>query len=78
LEIILEKGGKRKMPARSESQRKLAGIALREKRGETPKSYSPEAVRMANSMSEEELRKMASKPGSSGHESRSPGLSKST
>jgi hypothetical protein len=59
------------MPARSESQRKLAGIALSEKRGETPQSYSSEAARMANSMSEEELRRMASKPGSTSRASRS-------
>jgi hypothetical protein len=65
------------MPARSENQRKLAGIALSEKRGETPKNYSSEAARMAKSMSEEELRKMASKPGSTGRGSRSSGSSKS-
>ncbi len=52
------------MPAKSEAQRKLAGIALSEKRGETSPSYSPEAAKMARSMSEQELEKMASKPGS--------------
>jgi hypothetical protein len=61
------------MPARSEKQRKLAGIALSEKRGETSASYSPEATKMAGSMSEDELRRMASKPGST---SRSPRSSK--
>jgi len=49
-------------PATSERQRKLAGIALSMKRGETPESYSPEAYEMARSMSEKELRKFASKP----------------
>ena len=49
------------MPAKSEDQRKLAGIALSMKRGETPKSYSDEAKSMADSMSEKELEKMASK-----------------
>ncbi len=44
------------MPARSERQRRLAGIALAIKRGYTPRSYSPEAARMAESMSEEQLR----------------------
>ncbi len=50
------------MPAVSEAQRRLAGIALSMKRGETPKSFSKQAAEMADSMSEEELRKMASKP----------------
>ena len=47
------------MPARSERQRKLARVALSIKRGETPRSYSPEATRMAESMSEEKLRHYA-------------------
>jgi hypothetical protein len=59
------------MPARSENQRKLAGIALSEKRGETPACYSPEAAKMAGSMSEDELRKMAAKPDSNSRSSRS-------
>ena len=50
------------MPATSERQRKLAGIALAMKRGETPKDYSPEAAEMARSMSEKSLREFASKP----------------
>ena len=50
------------MPAVSEAQRKLAGIALAIKRGETPRSYSKEAAEMADSMSEEELEKYAHKP----------------
>jgi len=47
------------MPAVSESQRKLAGIALAIKRGETPKSYSPQAAKMARTMTVRELRAFA-------------------
>ena len=47
------------MPAVSEPQRKLAGIALSIKRGKTPKSYSKEAARMAGSMTEEQLEDFA-------------------
>ena len=43
------------MPATSEAQRTLACIALAIKRGETPKSYSKQAAKMADSMSEEQL-----------------------
>ena len=43
------------MPATSEEQRKLMCIALSIKRGETPASYSKEASRLANEMSEEQL-----------------------
>jgi hypothetical protein len=39
----------------SESQRKLACIALSIKRGETKKSYSKAAAKMADTMSEEKL-----------------------
>lgn len=39
----------------SENQRTLACIALAIKRGETPKSYSEQAAKMADSMSEEKL-----------------------
>ena len=49
-------------PAVSERQRKLAGIALAIKRGETPASFSPEAAKMAKTMSTEELREFAKKP----------------
>jgi hypothetical protein len=59
------------MPAKSESQRKLAGIALSMKRGETSKGYSGEARKMAGSMSESELHKMAEKPGKSSSKSSS-------
>ena len=41
---------------KSENQRTLACIALAMKRGETPRSYSAEAAKMADSMSEEKLR----------------------
>jgi len=40
---------------KSENQRTLACIALAMKRGETPKSYSAAAAKMAESMSEEKL-----------------------
>jgi len=43
------------MPAESEAQRRLMCIALSIKRGKTDKSYSKEAARLAESMSEEEL-----------------------
>lgn len=49
------------MPAKSEKQRRLMGAALAHKRGEY-KHASPEIIRIANSMSEQELEKMASKP----------------
>lgn len=39
----------------SKNQRTLACIALAMKRGETPRSYSAEAAKMADSMSEEKL-----------------------
>ena len=47
------------MPAASEAQRRLAGIALSIKRGKTPRSYSKEAAAMADSMSEADLEKFA-------------------
>lgn len=50
------------MPAVSERQRRLAGIALSMRRGKTPMSYSHEAAEMARSMSQKELEKYASKP----------------
>jgi len=39
----------------SENQKTLACIALAIKRGETSRSYSEEAAKMADSMSEEKL-----------------------
>jgi len=40
---------------KSENQQTLACIALDIKRGETPRSYSAQAAKMADSMSEEKL-----------------------
>lgn len=49
------------MPAKSKSQQKAAGAALAAKRGDQPKSKLKGASRsMADSMSEAELKKMAS------------------
>lgn len=49
------------MPAKSKAQQKAAGAALAAKRGETSKSKLKGASRsMAKSMSEKELKKMAS------------------
>ncbi len=50
------------MPAVSEDQRKLAGIALAMRRGKTPYSYSKKAAEMARSMTIEELREYAKGP----------------
>lgn len=47
------------MPAVNEAQRRLAGISLSIKRGETPRSYSEEAAHMADSMTEAQLEKFA-------------------
>lgn len=49
------------MPAKSAAQQKAAGAALSAKRGETPKSKLKGASKeMVESMSEEELERMAS------------------
>jgi len=49
------------MPAKSAAQQKAAGAALAAKRGDQPKSSLKGASKsMAQSMSESELRKMAS------------------
>jgi len=49
------------MPAKSAAQQKAAGAALSAKRGETPKSELKGASKsMVSSMSEKELKKMAS------------------
>lgn len=42
-------------PAASEQQRKLFCVALSIKRGTTPKTYSKQAAKMADEMSEEQL-----------------------
>jgi hypothetical protein len=53
--------GSEVMPAKSASQQKAAGAALSAKRGDTPKSKLKGAAKSMNeSMSEAELRKMAS------------------
>jgi hypothetical protein len=62
------------MPAKSKSQQKAAGAALAAKRGETKKSELQEPARgMADSMSEEKLREMAStkRKGKKEHDSKS-------
>lgn len=49
------------MPAKSAAQQKAAGAALSAKRGDTPKTRLKGAARsMESSMSEQELKKMAS------------------
>lgn len=50
------------MPATSQKQRKLFCIALAIKRGETPKSYSKEAARLAEQNSEETLKDYCEAP----------------
>jgi hypothetical protein len=53
--------GRVSMPAKSAAQQKAAGAALSAKRGDTPKSKLKGASKsMASSMSEKELKKMAS------------------
>jgi len=49
-------------PANSKSQQTLFCIALSIKRGETPKSYSAEAAKMADEMSEEVLAEYCEAP----------------
>ncbi len=48
------------MPAVSEKQRRLMGIALAIKRGKTPKSYSPSAAKVAETMTVDQLREYTS------------------
>lgn len=50
------------MPATSEDQRTLFCIALSIKRGETAKSYSKEAARLAEQNSEETLKDYCESP----------------
>ncbi|NMG39633.1 DUF3008 family protein [Chelativorans sp. ZYF759] len=62
------------MPAKSKSQQKAAGAALSAKRGDTKKTDLQGASRqMADSMSEKELREMAStkRKGKKEHDSKS-------
>ena len=50
------------MPATSEAQRKLFCVALSIKRGETPKTYSEQAAKMAEENSEETLTEYCGSP----------------
>jgi len=50
------------MPANSNNQRTLFCIALSIKRGETPRTYSAEAAKMADEMSEDQLRDYCEAP----------------
>jgi len=50
------------MPSTSKNQRTLFCIALSIKRGETPRTYSAEAAKMADEMSEEQLRDYCEAP----------------
>lgn len=50
------------MPAKSAAQQKAAGAALSAKRGDTPKGELKGASKSMLSMSEAELKKMASTP----------------
>ena len=50
------------MPASSEKMRRLFCIALAIKLKKTPKSYSPEAAKMAREMSIEELSEFCKSP----------------
>jgi len=49
------------MPAKSEKQRRFFGIVLAIKRGDIPKSYSPEAARIAKKLSVSKIREFAVK-----------------
>ena len=49
-------------PSKSSKQRKMMGIALSIKKGKALKSYSPEATKMAKTMTVKELELFASKP----------------
>jgi hypothetical protein len=53
------------MPRKNETQIRLAREASMEKRGENPANFSPKAAKMERSMSQDELRKKATKPSSS-------------
>jgi hypothetical protein len=52
------------MTRKDENQVKSAREASMEKEGENPTHFSPEAARMEASMSQDELRKKATKPSS--------------
>ncbi len=50
------------MPSTSEKQRKLMCIALAMKQGKTSKSYSKEAARLSEEMTEEQLIEFCEEP----------------
>ena len=50
------------MPATSKAQKTLFCIALSIKQGKTPASYSKQAAKMADSMSEEQLKDYCEAP----------------
>jgi hypothetical protein len=50
------------MPATSKKQRALFCIAYSMKIGKTPKSYSAEAAKMADSMTEQQLKDYCTSP----------------
>ncbi len=50
------------MPATSKKQKTLMCIALSMKRGKTPKSYSKQAAKMAETMSEQQLADYCEEP----------------
>ena len=52
---------KEKMPAKSEAQRRLFGIALGMKRGTTPKTPGTAAAKIAEGLSESKIREYAKK-----------------
>lgn len=61
LSFLSAENGESILPAKSAAQQKAAGAALSAKRGETPKSKLKGAsISMVESMSETELKKMAS------------------
>lgn len=53
--VSKNKRGVKMSPASSEEQKTLACIALSIKQGKTPASYSKQASKMAESMTEEQL-----------------------
>ena len=50
------------MPAKSEAQRRMMGMALSMKQGKTPKSKSPAAAKIAKTMTGKQLKEFAKKP----------------
>jgi hypothetical protein len=50
------------MPSRSEKQKKLMCIAESIKKGKTPQTYSPQAARISEQMSEKQLKEFCETP----------------